>query len=788
MGNFGKTCGITALLVLISFSSVLTAPAPAIKPSEISVVIDDNYPPFAFREKSGELVGISIDQWKLWEQKTGIKVNIEGMDWNSAQLRMAEGKTDVIDTMFITDERKKRYIFTPAYAVIDVPVFFHRDISGIRNIESLYGFRIGAKKGDACIEVLKKNGITDIVEYSDYSEIVNDAAAGMIKVFCIDKPPAVYYLNKRHIENDFRYSISLYQGAFHRAVDKTNPQLLAVVESGFRQISAREYKKIEVAWRGSEIVSRKELFIFFSIFVGLSAFVFMVLFVWNKSLKSEVDKKTKEIKKALDELKLSENRFKAMFESSFDIIGLLSPDGGLIDANERLLDIFNGKSEELKGIKIWDLPWWDANDYDSEQLKLGVTEASQGKTFRYETNIRFSDGRDIKADVSISPIFGSGGKVQMLMAEARDITDIFTAMEAVKMSEEKFRTLAEQQMMGIVIIKDGRVVFTNKGFQEISGIDEKNCGKMTLKDFLCLMRDDTGAVTEERFADCRHDNACSMRLNNGKGGFSWVAINKKEIMYENSKAVLVNVIDISQVIEAREKLEHTVSELIKSNDELEKFAYVASHDLQEPLRMIYIYSELLLKKHSNEVNKEAKEYLDSIMGGAVRLRQLIKDLLEFSRVGNKRKPEPFADVDMNDVVRTCLSDMNSAIADKKIDIQAGELPAIRGAKTQMLRLMENLIGNAVKFTRKTENPKIAISAEKKGNEWEFCVKDNGIGIAKGYQEKIFEIFEKLHPQDEYEGTGIGLAVCRKIVSQHGGKIRVESREGEGASFYFTLPA
>ncbi len=788
MGNFGKICGITAALVLIIFSSVLTAPAPAAKPSEISVVIDDNYPPFAFREKSGELVGISIDQWKLWEKKTGIKVNIKGMQWSSAFETIDSGSAEVIDSIFKTEARQKKYLFTEPYAVIEVPVFFHRDISGIRSLDSLFGFRIGVKKGDACIEVLKKHGITEMQEYSDYSEIIAEAAAGMIKVFCVDKPPAIYYLNKRKIESDFRYSMNLYTGAFHRAVNKNRPDLLALVENGFKSISPREYKKIDVAWRGSEIVSRKELFVFFSIFVGLSMFVFMVLFVWNKSLKSEVDKKTKEIKNTLDELKLSENRFKAMFESSFDLIGLLSTDGSLIDANERSLDIFNGKFEDLKGIKIWDVPWWDANDYDSEQLKLGVTEASQGKTFRYETNIRFSDGRDIKADVSISPIFGSGGKVQMLMAEARDITDIFTAMEAVKMSEEKFRTLAEQQMMGIVIIKDGRVVFTNRGFQELSGIDETNCEKMTLKDFLRLIKDDTGAVTEERFEECRHDNACSMRLSNGKNGFSWVAINKKEIMYENSKAVLVNVIDISQVIEAREKLEHTVSELIKSNVDLEKFAYVASHDLQEPLRMIYIYSELLLKKYSNEVNQEAKEYLDSIMSGAVRLRQLIKDLLEFSRVGNKRKAEPFTDVDMNEVVRTCLSDMSSAIADKKIDIQAEKLPAIRGAKTQMLRLMENLIGNAVKFTRKTGNPKIAISAEKKGNEWEFCVKDNGIGIAKEYQEKIFEIFEKLHSQDEYEGTGIGLAVCRKIISQHGGKIRVESREGEGASFYFTLPA
>jgi len=781
-----ETARILILFIgLILFFPVFIMPAEII--SEINVVIDDNYPPYSFREKSGELVGISIDHWKLWEKKTGIKVNLEGMQWSSAFEKMDTGKADVIDSIFKTKEREKKYLFTEPYAVIEVPVFFHKDISGIRNIESLHGFKIGVKMGDACIEVFREHGITEMSEYSDYAEIIAEAAAGMIKVFCVDKPPAIYYLNKRKIEGDYKYSMNLYTGAFHRAVNKNRPELLAVLEKGFKSISAAEYKKIDVAWRGSEIISRRELIIFFSIFIGLSFFVFMVLFVWNKSLKNEVDKKTKEIKNTLAELKLSENRFKAIFESSFDFIGLLSADGSLIDINERSVNLFNGNLKDLKGIKVWDLPYWDANEADSNILKRAVAEAANGKTARYETNMRFADGRDIKGDVSVSPVMGAGGSPQMLVIEARDITEIIEAVEAVKISEEKFRTLAEQQMMGIVIIKEGKVIFANRGFCELSGIDYKETQMLTLGGFLAKLQDENGVLTEDRFKECRHEITCNFMLRDSRGEAKWVAVNKKDISFENSMATLVNIIDISQVIEVQKKLEQTVAELLKSNEELEKFAYVASHDLQEPLRMIYIYSELLIKKYGTEINTEGKEFLDNIMNGALRLRQLIKDLLEYSRVGNKSKAEPFTEVDMNEVVQTCLLDMKSAIQEANITVNKGELPVIRGAKTQMIRLMENLIGNAVKFTRKVKAPAITIFAEKKGNEWEFCVKDNGIGIEEGYKEKIFEIFEKLHTQDEYEGTGIGLAVCRKIVTQHKGKIWVSSHAGEGASFYFTIP-
>lgn len=784
MGKLGTAPALILFFVLIIFFPAYTISAETI--SEINVVIDDNYPPYSFREKNGELVGISIDHWKLWEKKTGIKVNLEGMQWSSAFEKIDSGKADVIDSIFKTEERQKKYLFTQPYAVIEVPVFFHKDISGIRNLDSLHGFNIGVKKGDACIEVLKKDGITEMAEYTDYAEIIAEAAAGMIKVFCVDKPPAIYYLNKRKIEDDFKYSMNLYTGAFHRAVNKNRPGLLAVLEKGFKLISEAEYKKIEVAWRGSEIISRRELLVFLSLFVGLSLFVFMVFFVWNKSLKNEVDKKTKEIKKTLEDLKLSENRFKAIFESSFDFIGLLSADGSMIDANKRSFDTFTGSFEDVKGIKIWDVPWWDANEFDTKQLKLGVSEASAGETFRYETNIRFSDGKDIKVDVSISPVMGFDGSVQMLVIEARDITEIIQAMEAVKMSEEKFRMLTEQQMMGIVIIKNEKVVFANKGFCELSGMEYKESQALTLAGFLAKLQDENGVLTEERFKECRHEITCNLMLRDNQGEAKWVAVNKKEIIFENSTATLVNIMEISQVIEVQKKLEQSVAELLKSNEELEKFAYVASHDLQEPLRMIYIYSELLIKKYGTQINSEGKEFLDNIMNGAIRLRQLIKDLLEYSRVGNKSKAEPFTDVDMNEVVQTCLLDMKSAIQESKITVNKGNLPVIRGAKTQMIRLMENLIGNAVKFTRRVKEPVIAVFAEKKGNEWEFCVKDNGIGIEEGYKEKIFEIFEKLHTQDEYEGTGIGLAVCRKIVTQHKGKIWVSSHAGEGASFYFTI--
>jgi light-regulated signal transduction histidine kinase (bacteriophytochrome) len=224
--------------------------------------------------------------------------------------------------------------------------------------------------------------------------------------------------------------------------------------------------------------------------------------------------------------------------------------------------------------------------------------------------------------------------------------------------------------------------------------------------------------------------------------------------------------------------------LRRSNAELQQFAYVASHDLQEPLRMVTAYAGLLKKRHGEELSGETKEYMHYIIEGAERMRQLVNDLLQYSRVDTPSKP--FGLVDMNVAVANALKTMRVAVEESGAEVTSDPLPTIWGDETQMTQVLTNLLSNAIKFHRDDE-PKVHISSKNKSNEWLFSIQDNGIGIDLKYSDKMFQMFQRLHTQEEYPGTGIGLAISKKIVERHGGRIWFDSDGKNGSTFFFTIP-
>ncbi len=237
--------------------------------------------------------------------------------------------------------------------------------------------------------------------------------------------------------------------------------------------------------------------------------------------------------------------------------------------------------------------------------------------------------------------------------------------------------------------------------------------------------------------------------------------------------------------QAEEALRLKSRELERSNKELEDFAYISSHDLQEPLRKIISYTEFLAQRCEGRLDADAEKLIAPIVSGAKRMRTLIHDLLAYSRIG--RAQAAFAATDMNDVFRQVLSNLDVAVREGGAVVTSGDLPTVMANAEQMESLLQNLVGNAVKF-RGPEPPRIAVSAEKKEREWVFSVRDNGIGIDPRFAERVFVIFERLNSQAKYPGTGIGLAMCKRIVAKHGGRIWVESAAAKGSTFYFALPA
>jgi PAS domain S-box-containing protein len=243
-------------------------------------------------------------------------------------------------------------------------------------------------------------------------------------------------------------------------------------------------------------------------------------------------------------------------------------------------------------------------------------------------------------------------------------------------------------------------------------------------------------------------------------------------------------VDVSERNEIKKKLKRTVAELKRSNTDLQQFAYVASHDLQEPLRMVASYTQLLEKRYKDKLDTDAKEFIQFAVDGALRMQKLINDLLSYSLVSTRQKP--VKPTDCNSVLGQVIANLSVTIEQNNDIITNDDLPTVMADESQMQELFKNLVGNAIKF-RSEHAPRVHVSAKQDRNKWIFSVQDNGLGIDLQYKDKIFLIFQRLHSKEEYPGTGIGLAICKRIVERHGGKIWVDSDVGKGSTFYFTLP-
>lgn len=258
-------------------------------------------------------------------------------------------------------------------------------------------------------------------------------------------------------------------------------------------------------------------------------------------------------------------------------------------------------------------------------------------------------------------------------------------------------------------------------------------------------------------------------------------------VYEDGRiaGTVVTFRDITSRKVAEEHLKEALTELERSNKELEEFAYIASHDLQEPLRMVSSFLQLIESKHKGKLDEKTDQYIAFAVDGAMRMQNLIVDLLTYSRLFRMAE---FSPVDLKQVLKEAMSNLTAVIRESNATVTNDDLPTVSGDKLRLVQLFQNLISNAIKFRKPDTPPLVHVSAKKEGREWVFSVRDNGIGIGPEYFHRIFQIFQRLHTREEYPGTGIGLTLCKKIVEGHNGRIWVESIPGEGSTFYFALPS
>jgi PAS domain S-box-containing protein len=356
-------------------------------------------------------------------------------------------------------------------------------------------------------------------------------------------------------------------------------------------------------------------------------------------------------------------------------------------------------------------------------------------------------------------------------------------ISARKRAEERFRVAVEASPHGMMMVDPvGRMVLVNQEIERLFGFPREELLGQPVEMLVPVhsrphhpeLRSAFQANPQRRPMGAGRDLFGRRK----DGGEIRIEIGLNPIETDEGQFILASVVDIGPRKEAEE-------ELRRSNEELERFAYVASHDLQEPLRTVASYVQLLQRRYQAQLGGDAAEFIDFAVGGVRRMQHLIEDLLAFSRVGTRGAP--LVPTESEAALRAAMTNLQAAIEEAGATVTHVPLPQVMGDATQLEQVFMNLLGNALKF-RGPRPAVIDVTAARQGRYWTFAIRDNGIGIAPEYYDRIFVIFQRLHARDEYSGTGVGLAICKKIVERHGGRIWVESGLGEGTTFSFTLLA
>lgn len=416
----------------------------------------------------------------------------------------------------------------------------------------------------------------------------------------------------------------------------------------------------------------------------------------------------------------------------------------------------------------------------------------QGQRFNVPIRHRHKNGSIVWVICRGMALKDDDGRYHRMVGTVTDITRLKHIEESLRQSENAFRqTVMNAPMPSVVLPDTGEIILANRAWTDLSGYDTAETSTIQAwaekalvenkESFLATFEDvrairGMGRMSEGQFR---------IRTKTGESRVWEFFASKLGKMPDRRRLFIIMAIDVTDRNRAEALLLAKSDELQRSNKELEQFAYIASHDLQEPLRTVGSFTQLLARKARGKIDPEADEFMDFIVDGAKRAQRLINDLLQYSRVGMRGKQ--FVDVDCNEVMKDALANLYSAITESQALINVGSLPKLRGDPTQLPQLFQNLVGNALKFKKHGETPRIDVSARRVNSDWEFTVADNGIGIAPQFFDRIFAIFQRLHRAEEYPGTGIGLAVCKRIVERHGGRIWVESEPGSGARFKFTIP-
>ncbi|MEZ5014616.1 MAG: PAS domain S-box protein [Chitinophagales bacterium] len=503
----------------------------------------------------------------------------------------------------------------------------------------------------------------------------------------------------------------------------------------------------------------------------------------HQQLRISVLRDLDEPQKVLNKIRENEERFKAIFQNSTFGILLTDTEGNIMEVNNILVDRLGFERSDMLRMTMLDIIYPE----DKARTKIYLKDLIEKKVSRTYTERRLlkKNGTATWSKIT-SNLLENISDRDLVMSVVEDIEFQKSNEQALIESEEKFRAVFESSPMGIMITrKPGVIVDVNTAVADMMGYSEHELKGMSVIDL--THPDDLETTIENNmklYSGGIQHYSTEKRYIRKDGRAFWAKTVVSFMHVVNDEVITVAVVEN---IDRRKKTEQTLEqknkELTHINQELEHFAYVASHDLQEPLRTITSFIQILDKRYGDQLDEDGQQFMGFVVEGAKRMQTLIHDLLEYSRIN--RFNNAFEKIDLNEIFDTVNRVLKDKIESNDALVMSENLPTVYGSKLQLTQVFQNLIDNAIKFRGK-KKPEIIISLNDMHDKWELVFRDNGIGISPEYYQRIFVIFQRLHTLEEYTGTGIGLAVCKKIIERHGGEIWVESKPGKGSAFHISI--
>ena len=485
-----------------------------------------------------------------------------------------------------------------------------------------------------------------------------------------------------------------------------------------------------------------------------------------------------------------EGRYRGLLEAAPDAMVVVNQAGEIVLLNVQAEKQFGYRRDELVGQKVKNII---PEGFAERIISDGTRSAAEALAQVIGTGIELSglrrDGGIFPIEIMLSPLESAEGT--LVTAAIRNITVRKDADRRLAQMEGRYRGLLEAAPDAMVVVNQaGEIVLLNVQAEIQFGYRRHELVGQKVKNII------PEGFAERLVADALRsaEDALAQQIGTGiellgrhkNGSHFPIEIMLSPLESAEGTLVTAAIRDITSRKQAEAHLLVKLDELNRSNEELGQFAYIASHDLQEPLRMVASYTQLLSRRYKGKLDANADEYIAFAVDGASRMQRLIQDLLAYSRVGTKGKD--LADTSSEEALQQALLNLRGSIEESGAQVTHDSLPAVMADESQLVQLFQNLVGNGIKY-QNSGAPKIHITATKNGSgKWLFSIKDNGLGIDPQYFEKIFGMFQRLHKREEFAGTGIGLAICKKIAERHGGNISVESQPGHGSTFSFDMAA